>query len=141
MTSLAFIAPLLLTYEIGMVLKVPLAVRNGADVWMRYRLERLGFGQYFLLPLLTVGILLAWHYTTHHAWRVSLAVLYGMAVESLLLAIGLRLLLQLQGTLLQSLPGTLGAIPAISWRRASCVGSAPRWGIWGRASMKNCSSG
>jgi membrane protease YdiL (CAAX protease family) len=111
LTSLAFIAPLLAIYEMGMVLKVPLAVRNGADAWMRYLLELLGFGQYFLLPLLTVGILLAWHHTTHHPWRVSTKVLYGMAVESLLLAICLRLLLQLQGTLLQSLGGTLGALP------------------------------
>ena len=111
LTSLAFIAPLLLLYEVGMVLKVPLAVRNGADAWMRCLLEWLGFGQYFLLPLLTVAILLAWHHTTHHAWRVSPTVLYGMAVESLLLAIGLRLLLHLQGTLLQSVPGALGTIP------------------------------
>jgi membrane protease YdiL (CAAX protease family) len=112
LTSLAFIAPLLVIYEVGMVLKVPLAVRNGADAWMRSLLEWLGFGQYFLLPILTVGILLAWHHTTHHAWRVSPTVLYGMAVESLLLAIGLRWLLELQGTLLQSLSSPLAVLPA-----------------------------
>ena len=75
------------------------AVRNGADDWLRRLLDLLGFGQYFLLPVLTVGILLAWHYLTRRPWRVSGRVLYGMVGECVLLAVCLRLLLQLQGRL------------------------------------------
>ena len=61
-------------------------MRNGADVWLRRLLDQLGFGQYFLLPALTVSLLLAWHHTTHERWRLSREVLLGMYVESSLLA-------------------------------------------------------
>jgi membrane protease YdiL (CAAX protease family) len=115
LTSLAFIAPLLAVYEAGILLMGPQAMRNGAEAWLRYLLDWLGFGQYFLLPLLTMGILLAWHYTTRHPWRVSGHVLYGMAVECVLLAFCLRGLLQLQGTLLQLTVPPLAHFPADAW--------------------------
>lgn len=103
LTSLLFIAPLLIVYEAGVLILGPQAVRNGADVWLRQLLDLLGFGQYFLLPVLTVCILLAWHYTHREPWKISNGVLTTMAVESLLLAFGLRILLQLQGALLHGL--------------------------------------
>ena len=68
----------------------PAGVRNGVDALLREVLERLGFSQYFLLPILTVGILLAWHYLTRRPWRVSGSVFYGMIGECVLLAICLR---------------------------------------------------
>ena len=46
----------------------------------------LGFNAYFLLPVLTVGILLGWHYVLRQPWHVSRIVLYGMAGECLGLA-------------------------------------------------------
>lgn len=103
LASLAFIAPLLIVYELGVLVLGPQAVRNGADVWLRQLLELLGFGQYFLLPVLTVCILLGWHYTIRQPWRVSPGVLSGMTIECLLLAVVLRLILQLQGELLQAI--------------------------------------
>ena len=96
LASLAFIAPILLVYEAGVVALGPQAVRNGADVWLRRFLEVLDFGQYFLLPVLTVCILLGWQYTTCRPWQFSRRVLSGMALECLLLAIGLRLILQME---------------------------------------------
>ncbi len=102
LASLVFIAPLLATYEAGVLVLGPEAVRNGADAWLRQFLDLVGFGQYFLLPILIVCILLGWHYTTRRPWRLSGGLLYGMAGESILLAICLRLLLQLQGALLQT---------------------------------------
>ena len=57
LASLAFVMPLLLLYEGGVVMLGPQAVRNGADVWLRQFLDALGFSQYFLLPALTVGLL------------------------------------------------------------------------------------
>jgi len=111
LASLVFIIPLLVTYEFGVLLGSSqfsaVTMRNGADVWLRQFLELIGLGQYFLLPILTVCILLAWHHTTGHPWRVSGKVLWGMAGECLLLTIVLRLLLQLQGLLMQTVAGPI----------------------------------
>lgn len=101
LSSLIFVAPLLLVYEAGLILMGPNAVRNGAEVWLRCFLDAIGLGQYLLLPILTVGTLLGWHYTTRQPWRVSPGIFSGMAVESMLLALCLRLLLYVQGVLLQ----------------------------------------
>jgi hypothetical protein len=79
--SLAFILPLLALYEAGVIALGPQAVRNGADVWLRQLLDLSGFGQYFLLPALTVGLLLGWHHVTRDRWRVSAAVVYVMFAE------------------------------------------------------------
>ena len=105
LASLVFVTPLLIIYEMGVLVLGPQAVRNGADVWLRQLLEWVGFGQYFLLPVLTVSILLGWHYTTRQPWRLSSSILYGMISECVLLAICLWLLLQLQGSLFHSLMG------------------------------------
>lgn len=100
LASLVFVAPLLAVYEVGVLLLGPAASRNGADVWLRGFLDLIGFGQYFLLPLVTVAILLGWHHTTRRPWRLSRGILIGMAVESAALSVCLWLLLQVQGALL-----------------------------------------
>ena len=56
LTSLAFVTPLLIIYEAGVLWLGPQAMRNGADVWLRQLLDLLGFSQYFLLPVLTLGL-------------------------------------------------------------------------------------
>lgn len=98
LTALAFIAPLLITYELGVLILGPSAIRNGADVWLRQFLELAGFGQYFLLPVLCVCILLGWHYTTRQPWEVSSRVLQSMACECIILALCLRVILQIQSS-------------------------------------------
>ena len=50
-------------------------MRNGADAWLRQTLELLGFNAYFLLPALTVGILLGWHHVLRQPWHVRRTVL------------------------------------------------------------------
>ncbi len=87
MPSLAFVLPLLALYEAGVLLLGPRAIRNGADVWLRQLLDLSGFGQYFLLPALTIGLLLAWHHLTRDRWRVSAAVVYVMFAECAVLGI------------------------------------------------------
>ncbi len=87
LTSLVFTLPLVLAYEGGVLLLGRGSPRNGADVWLRHLLDALGFGQYFLLPVLTVLGLLAWQFLAHDRWRVSLSVLPGMAAECMLWAI------------------------------------------------------
>jgi membrane protease YdiL (CAAX protease family) len=94
LASLLFALPLLVVYEAGVIGLGPAAQRNGADAWLRNILSYLGFREqlnYFLLPVLTVGILLSWHYISRQPWRVARKVLLGMAGESLILAIALWL--------------------------------------------------
>jgi hypothetical protein len=97
LTSLVFSLPLVLAYEGGVLLLGRGSPRNGADVWLRTLLDHLGFGQYFLLPALTIVGLLAWHYVEHDRWRWSTPVLVAMTGESVLWAAGLIGIGQLQG--------------------------------------------
>lgn len=99
LTSLVFTLPLVLAYEGGVLLLGRGSPRNGADVWLRQLLDALGFGQYFLLPALTIVALLAWHHVQHDRWRFSPAVLAGMGVECLVLAAVLVGLARLQNRL------------------------------------------
>ena len=99
LTSLFFTLPLVLAYEGGVLWLGRGSPRNGADVWLRQLLDAAGFGSYFLLPVLTVLGLLAWHHVEHDRWRFSPAVLAGMAVECLVLAGVLVGLARLQGRL------------------------------------------
>ncbi len=89
LASLVFVAPLLIVYEVGVLL---LGVQTGADAFMRRLLELLGFGQHFLLPILTVCILLGWHYLSREPWQLSGSIISAMAVESLMLGVCLRMI-------------------------------------------------
>ncbi len=100
LAGLVFIAPLLVIYEVGVLL---LGVQNGADAFMRWLLNSMGFGQHFLLPILMVCILLSWHYVSRQPWRLSGGVISGMAIESVMLGIALRVIAMLQNVLFQVL--------------------------------------
>jgi hypothetical protein len=97
LASLAFVVPLLVLYEGGVVLLGPQAVRNGADVWLRQSLDTFGFSQYFLLPALTVGLLLAWHHLAHDRWKLSATVLYVMFAECAVLGLMLLCVARAEG--------------------------------------------
>ena len=116
LTSLVFTLPLVAAYEGGVLLLGRGSPRNGADVWLRHLLDALGFGQYFLLPALTVTGLLAWQFLSQERWRLSLAVLPGMAAECLLWAAVLIGIGRLQQSLWPFAPETLAwellAMPA-----------------------------
>lgn len=111
LASLMFVAPLLIFYELGVLLLGPEAIRNGAEVWLRTLLAHLGFGQYFLLPGATVVVLLAWHYTTRSGWYVRGSTLWGMLVESAALAVCLRLLLSVQSVVFEAVTIALNPPP------------------------------
>ncbi len=108
LASLAFTLPLLAAYEGGVLLLGTSAVRNGVDVWLRQLLDAFGLGSYFLLPALSVAILLGWHHTTHQPWNLSAGVLYGMLVESAALGIALLILAEFQATWTAALGGGAG---------------------------------
>ncbi len=103
LASLVFLTPLLAIYEAGVLTLGPQAIRNGADLWLRGLLDTLGFGQYFLLPALTIVLLLAWQHLCGLPWRLPLRVTPCMAVECLVLALTLVLLAQLQGVACQAI--------------------------------------
>ena len=157
LTSLVFALPLVLAYEGGVLLLGRGTARNGADVWLRTLLDSLGFGQYFLLPVLTVLGLLAWHHVEHDRWRFSPGVLVGMAGESVLWAAVLLGIARLQDrfwplaagageSVLARLVAFCGAglyeevlfrlllLPAVTWAAAR-LGAGPLaaagWGIVG----------
>ncbi|GAB4131496.1 CPBP family glutamic-type intramembrane protease [Thermopirellula anaerolimosa] len=120
-----FISPLLLFYELGVLILGPEAIRNGAEVWMRQLLLALGIGQYFVLPFLTAVILLAAHHFSRGPWCVRSATLWGMAVESVLLAVVLRLLLGLQAAVFSHLTGPAGLTAPMSFVWAQSTGPSP----------------
>ena len=99
LTSLVFILPLVLAYEGGVLLLGRSSPRNGADVWLRHLLDGLGFGEYFLLPVLTILGLLAWQHVEYDRWRFSPWVLVGMVAECCLLAVVLVGVARLQNRL------------------------------------------
>lgn len=117
LVSMVFIAPLLCAYELGGILLGPHALRNGADTWLRTALESIGFGQYFLLPILTCGILLAWHHTRQDAWRMQGSILTTMAMESALFAFVLFGLAHLQRSLFSTVTASLlgDSLPATAF--------------------------
>jgi membrane protease YdiL (CAAX protease family) len=120
LTSLVFVLPLLVVYEGGVLWMGPEAMRNGADVWLRQLLLVLGFGQYFLLPMLTCGILLGWHHVSRQPWRITPGVLSMMFVEATVLAIGLLLVARLQAELF----GVLGISTAAAGPAGGTLASA-----------------
>jgi membrane protease YdiL (CAAX protease family) len=111
LASLAFVAPMLLIYEVGCLVLGRNAARNGADVWLRQLLDLLGFSQYFLLPAVTCGLLLGWHHLTRRPWRLRYSVLYGMLLESVAFGFLLMLLAGWQRALFAPQP-TVCAVAA-----------------------------
>ena len=105
LASLLFVLPILAVYEVGVLLFgsgaiiAQPSVQNGVDQLLREALAHLGFGQYFLLPVLIVCILLAWHHTTRQPWRLRVWVLWGMLAESAALAGSLVLIWRVQAQL------------------------------------------
>ena len=90
--GLVFILPILLAYEAGVIwLGGPSAdaLRAGADAWVRQGLAAFGLTDRWLLPIALVSGLLAWQALDRRDWRFHPAILWGMAVESLVLAVGL----------------------------------------------------
>lgn len=90
LSCLLFLLPWIAIYEAGILMLAdsePNQIRNGADYWLRSILSAAGLGQILLLPLLVVGVLLAWHVARKHPWQFRMDTQLGMLAESLLLAV------------------------------------------------------
>ena len=112
LTSLVFVLPLLVIYEGGVLVLGPDAIHNGVEQWLRSGLSWLGFGQYFLLPLLTIALLLAWHHTTGEPWHVQASVVYRMFIESGVWAVALIVLYNIYRAVTTSIENLLAQVPA-----------------------------
>ncbi|WDI44271.1 CPBP family intramembrane glutamic endopeptidase [Bremerella sp. P1] len=101
LTSLIFVLPMLAVYEAGVLMLGPDAIRNGVDVWLRQFLGLMGLGQYFLLPVLTIAILLSWHHLKSYPWQFRPTNLPLMAAESMVLGLMLLCLAHFQASVMQ----------------------------------------
>lgn len=109
LACLIFLAPLLAIYEIGVLWhnSPGYSIRNGADFWMRAWLQGAGVDA-FILPGLLIAVLLIWHRWGQYPWRISRETLIGMFAESLLFAVCLLFVAQLQDMVFQCwFPGQL----------------------------------
>ena len=94
LTSLAFLLPLIVVYEIGTRYFTTAALHGREQQIIAFTMLQRFFrlfgvnGQH--LPALAVGtILLAWHLARQDRWQVQFSTLVGMAAESILLALPL----------------------------------------------------
>jgi hypothetical protein len=124
-TCFLFVVPLLVAYEVGVVMLANGAdatgLRNGADIWLRGTLVDHGIQFPWALPALVAAVLLVrtwWAWADRPASPLSGVV--GTAVESVAFAVGLwlvarnfRPLLEAVGVpVLDALPERLHAIPS-----------------------------
>lgn len=115
--SLIFLAPLLATYEFGVLWlgdSQPGVIRTGVDAWVRQGLAVLGLTSVWLPPLLLVLALLTWQVLAWRPWRLRPAYLFGMVFESAGLAVvlvGLSRLVDLGLTQLDEVGPWLSAGP------------------------------
>ncbi|MGL6094499.1 MAG: CPBP family glutamic-type intramembrane protease [Fimbriiglobus sp.] len=102
---LAFLLPLLVVYEGGVVWfggPNADALRNGADVWFRAGLSRYGIVQMWAAPLVVCAVFVVrswanWADRPKHLLTVT----FGMAVESVVFAVGLWVLARNFGPLVR----------------------------------------
>ncbi len=121
--SLLFLAPLILAYEVSILLLGGAmdrgGLRPGADAWMRRGLAAAGLSDPWFLPLFLVVILMGWQISRSHDWRLSPSILVGMIAESLIWAVGLLgvgRLIDLGFSYLEQAPGPLLAVDVESSR-------------------------
>jgi hypothetical protein len=97
LASLAFLLPLVILYEVGTLHyswnpNHHTEQRIIAFALMQRFFLLFGASGRYLPAMAVVGILLAWHIARRDEWKVSIATVFGMLVESLCLALPLLLL-------------------------------------------------
>ncbi|MBI1349287.1 CPBP family intramembrane metalloprotease [bacterium] len=109
MVNLAFVLPLLIAYEWGVwwMQQQHLSARNGADEWLRSMLASASGSLAWCLPVLLIGIFVAWHHVLREPAQVKVDTLAGMAAESLLFACLLVLLGQAADSWMRASPDAL----------------------------------
>jgi hypothetical protein len=103
--SLLFVLPLLIAYEAGVAVlggPHPEQLRNGADNWLRVGLTRVGISWIWLPPVVLLSLMAVWTWKRRYDRpNEVLAVLSGMILESVALALGLWSVSRALGPLLE----------------------------------------
>jgi hypothetical protein len=98
---LVFLLPLVVLYEVGVILAAragaePELLRNGADSWLRWTIERAGLSPIYILPVVLLAVFVSWQCYTREPWRIEGEVMLGMLGESLVLAVALMVVGRIQ---------------------------------------------
>lgn len=116
LNNLVFFLPWLFLYEAGLWFSGD-PYRNLADIWLRELLQRAGFSQYFLLPILSCAVLLGWHHLSKLRWKVDWQCLPGMFIECVGYAAILIGVFQIQHWVLSTI-SYFASTPAVAWLAA-----------------------
>jgi len=81
-------------------------LRSGLENWFDWLTAHIHLNQILVLPVLTLGILLAWHVCGCGAWRANPKTMFALAGESV--ALGLVLAMAIKAIRLVTFPGTIG---------------------------------
>lgn len=119
LASLIFVLPLVILYELGTRFIVSPPAAGGETRIIAFTLMREFFGWFgatgrYLPCLAVVGILLTWHIARNDAWRVRWGTLWGMLIESILLALPILGLSYAVTRYIPPLAGTLAVADPIS---------------------------
>ena len=106
LVCLAFLSPILIIYELGVLSQSGATARNGADVLLRRLLDGIGLEFSLLLPIAICGILLALHHLSGEAWRLNAQTLIGMTGECIAFGSMLLVVAHVQQVLMSGSPGT-----------------------------------
>jgi hypothetical protein len=121
---LLFLLPLLAAYEAGVVWlggANPSALRNGADAWLRWGLERYGFGQLYAAPAIVLGVFVLRAVAERKTRpKEPVATLFGMLVESAAFAVVLWAFSRNFPAILQQL-GVMLNVPAVQFRQPAAA--------------------
>jgi hypothetical protein len=106
-----FLIPLLALYEVGVLWASKHGgdldlVQNGADSWMRWAIERIGFSPAYVLPFVILLVFTAWQIYSREPWKMDGEVMLGMLGESLVLAVGLMVIGRVQDIAFHRLEAT-----------------------------------
>ncbi|HKI34844.1 MAG TPA: CPBP family glutamic-type intramembrane protease [Gemmataceae bacterium] len=122
--SLLFLLPLLVAYEGGIFWlggPHPDALRNGADAWLHWGLQEVGFKFAYAPPLLIALFFLGWSYAARGKRPQDLVgVVSGMVIETVFFALGLWGLSRALGPVLEH----FGIRLALGEARAEAIGQA-----------------
>ena len=116
---LLFVLPMILAYEFATLIQGEHLLRSGVDQWLDQFFRSFGFGQLVLLPVITAGILIAWHHQLDDHWRVRVSVFGGMIIETI--GLGLMMYWTAKAFYLLSQSEGVAAIPALTPTESSAA--------------------
>lgn len=114
--ALALVLPMLVIYQLGLLALARLdrgapEVRNVADLYVQWVMDRFGLGGHLASGALVIAVLVGWQILAGRGWRLRLGHVVGMVLESVFYALVLLLsyrvvIVPLKQALLAAGPGS-----------------------------------